>query len=139
MTNIDMRKGFQSPKFKRIPEFQSKATIRLPSPTAAVGSKDRLKRSIFKVKDPERFDKLLKTLETDLVEAIDFSGLELGNELVKDLCFALKDCRRIRSVRLTRNSLNDDCLSYLIDCLSSIEVLNLAQNAFSSKIFTELL
>jgi hypothetical protein len=44
----------------------------LPSPSIA---KDRIKRSFLKVKDPEKFEKLLKAMESDNVESLDFTGL----------------------------------------------------------------
>lgn len=44
----NVRNAYMSPKFKRKTEFSSKASINLNS----VNSKDKLKKSIFKVKDP---------------------------------------------------------------------------------------
>ena len=97
-------------------------------------NKDRLKKSIFKVKDPQRFNKLLKALEADSAEVVDFTGLELGNDLAKDLFSKLKQSSKVRNVRMMKNNLSDDVLPFLTDALDNIEVLNLAQNNFTIKI-----
>lgn len=100
--------------------------------------KDKLKRSIFKVKDPERFDRLIKTLEAGSAENIDFTGLELGNEITKELCQKLKGAKKVKSVRLMKNLLNDDLLPALLT-LTHLEVINLAQNSFTVKAIDMLL
>lgn len=50
----------------------------------------------------------------------------------------LKECKKVRTVRLMKNLLSDDCLPGLIECLGSIEIINLAQNQFTAKILDYL-
>ena len=45
----------------------------------SVSNKDRLKKSVFKVKDPEKFEKQIKLFDREGVESLDFTGLEMGN------------------------------------------------------------
>jgi hypothetical protein len=47
----------------------------LPANTSPIFMKNKLKRSIFKVKDPERFERILQALELDNLEIVDFTGL----------------------------------------------------------------
>ena len=64
----------QSPQYLRKP--MDGALKKSSLNVMAVNSpKDKLKKSIFKVKDPERFDRLIKTLEAGSTENIDFTGL----------------------------------------------------------------
>lgn len=53
-------------------------------------------------------------IENDSVETIDFTGLELGNEITKEICQKLKDCKKIRNLRLMKNQLNDEVLPSLL-------------------------
>lgn len=99
-----------------------------------VSNNNRLKKSMFKVKDPEKFNKLLKSLEANSAEVIDFTGLEMGNELAKDLFAKLKESSKVKNVRMMKNGLTDDVIPALTEALEDIEVLNLAQNNFSIKI-----
>lgn len=89
-------------------------------PSSSPLARDKLKRSVFKVKDPERFERLLKAMEADNSESLDFTGLELGNDMAKEVCMKLKECKKLRTIRLMKNQLTDDCLPALTSCLSSI-------------------
>lgn len=73
--------SMNSPKMKKKTEYLSRGLlpsalspppkVSLVSPTA----KDKLKKLIFRAKDPERFERLLKALDLDSSENLDFSGL----------------------------------------------------------------
>lgn len=64
ITNTNKRNMFRSPKNQRLNTVVlSKGN--LPASASPVFMKNKLKRSIFKVKDPERFERTLQALELD--------------------------------------------------------------------------
>lgn len=86
MVNLhENRMSMNSPKLKKKTEYLSRGLIpsalspppksNLLSPTG----KDKLKKVVFRAKDPEKFERLLKAMDSDCSESLDFTGLELGN------------------------------------------------------------
>lgn len=69
---------FNSPKMKKNAEIVSRTNF--ASPTAG---KNKLKKLIFKVKEPEKFDKIINALEKDSLESADLTGLEMGDEIAR--------------------------------------------------------
>ena len=59
--------------------------------------------------------------------------------MAREVAQKLRESKKVKNVRLMKNLLSDDCLPSLLECLHSVDILNLAQNSFSSKIMDHLL
>jgi hypothetical protein len=60
----EKRNSFNSPKNRKKTELGSRGYIAAPAPSP-IFAKSKIKRNIFKVKDPEKFERILKSIELD--------------------------------------------------------------------------
>lgn len=136
ITSLETKTSFKSPKEKQKTMIFSKKSISSPiTPTP----KARLRKFVLKVKEPEKFDKIVTGLESDSINSVDLTGFEIGDEGAKELCLKIVQCKKPRLLRLMKNSLTDESIREVIDTLKVIDYLNLAQNNFTEKILDYLL
>jgi len=114
---IDKRSSFNNPKLRLKTEYLPRGTAPLPSP---IFLKNKAKRNLLKVKDPEKFQKILKALEGDNLQIADFTGFEMGDEAAKEVCEKLIKCSKVKSLRLMKNQLTDGILPDLFKAISHL-------------------
>lgn len=76
---------------------------------------DKKKKPTFKYN--EKFDQLWQALKNDVAETADFSNGDLQEEGLQLLTEYLKNSKKIRSLKLVRNKLNDDSACLLLDAV----------------------
>ncbi len=92
----------QSPKQKQKTQYISRKY--LASPTSP---KSKLRKYALRVKDPEKFEKMVSALELDSLETVDLIGFEMGDEIAKAFCAKISECKKPRMIRLMKNNLSD--------------------------------
>lgn len=88
-----------------------------------------------KLKIPEKYEAVFDDLKADRMECIDFTNAELGDAILIQLVEYIRSSTKLRTVKLIRNKLSDECLPHLLDACreSRIVSLNLGQNALTDK------
>lgn len=115
----NLRATFSSPRSK---DFLSIGSGIIESP-----------RRRNKLKLPDKYEKVLDSILTESTDTADFTGAELGNDTISQILELIKS-KKIKTLKLIRNKLNDDMLDTLWHCMSNVHVLNLSQNQFTDRI-----
>lgn len=88
-----------------------------------------------KIKIPEKYQIVFDDLKNNRVDCLDFTNAELGDTIVIQLTEYIKNSGKLKTIKLIRNKLTDECLTPLLQaCLDSrVSSLNLSQNSLTDK------
>ena len=93
-----------------------------------------------KIRIPEKYENVFEDLKNDRTDCIDFTNAELGDAIILQLTEFIRNCCKLRTVKLVRNKLSDECLVPLLEACAESKVLslNLGQNLFTDKALDSL-
>lgn len=83
---------------------------------------------------------MFEDLRNDRLDCMDFTNAELGDAVLTQLTDYIKNSHKLRTIKLIRNKLTDECIIPLLDACREGKILslNLGQNAFTDKVFDVL-
>ncbi|CAD8083490.1 unnamed protein product [Paramecium primaurelia] len=101
------------------------------SPTPKLQEK---RKKTFKIND--KFEPIMQAFRNDNLEIVDLSNAELGDEGCNFVAEQLKNCKKVKQLKLARNKISDDGASILLQALTqnvNITSLHLSSNMISER------
>ena len=82
---------------------------------------------------PEKYQQAVEDLRNDRAEIIDFTNADLGDVGMMPIFDLLRGTVRVKTLKLIRNKLTDECLSKLLECCleCKITTINMSQNSLT--------